>query len=614
MQLTPLMFLAVVAVGLALALTLPFQTTGNNGEIKFGTLSVRDVTTQTVNREIRPGDELELQYNVLSGEPGQYSVDWLWSVNGAGFEVLAEASTSNRLTFKVPETTFSDAVYFRVRDHAVPTDHVTSEVQQVLPVLTVTQGPGLQPGSTVFRNKTITMTIEVDAILPDLTAPEDFEITLSTSTDFSTGVKGFVTAVNGNQLSWVTDVTFSPAYYKLETTRLVGDGYPSELSFVSLPVIVQAPPTCEGPGPEALTLCSVFMRHPGGYIAPFAALQSVELVASFAGDLNDNAITWAYSTDGASYTNFSGVTGPTVQDVSDAVYTATLPDLVSKTFTVRATFTGGETASTNYDIGYLVSFPDLAKVYVNPPDPPLPNYIRTTVTTEPALDAAKVSNWQVTIANPDGSNTQSFPVDTYFISGNQVLVIWILSDQQVPFGGQSAVDLKLGFSFQVDADTVTVTEGTTTNFEKQNWVPHYDQMLNVAANAGPNESIFPTVGAFPNLLGSSTNTPQANWWRKLVSQDKYQICVYDGTQGPPWTYACFDNKWLNNPAIAGTIPYNQNPASFILTKSGTDLLITSDTTPSEMCGKVSSLGVYSYTFQDACDPATNGEPMKVNWF
>lgn len=614
MELSYIMFLALVTVGLVLALTLPFQTSENNGEIKFGTLSVRDVTTQTVNQEIRPGDVLILQYNVLSGEPGQYSVDWLWSVNGRGFEVLAEASTSNRLTFQVPETTFSDAVYFRVRDHNVPDDNVTSQVQQVLPVLTVIRGPGLQPDSTVFRNKTITMTIEVDAMLPDLTAPEDFEITLSASTDFTAGVKGFVTAVNGTELSWITDVTFSPAYYKLSTTRLVGDGYPSELSFVSLPVTVQSPPTCEGPGPEALTLCSVFMRHPGGYIAPFAALQSVELVASFAGDLNGNNITWAYSTDGAAYTDFSGVTGPTVQDISDAVYSVTLPDLVSKTFTVRATFTGGETGSTNYDIGYVVSFPDLAKVYVNPPDPPLPNYVATTVTTEPALDAAKVSNWQVTIANPDGSNTQAFPVETYYISGNQVLVVWVLSDQQIPFNGQSAVNLKLGFSFQVNADTVTVTEGKTTNFEKQNWVPHYDQMLNVAANAGNNASIFPTVGAFPDLLGSSTNTPSVNWWRKLVAPDKYQICVYDGTQGPPWTYACFDNKWLNNPAVAGTIPYNQNPASFILTKSGTDLLITSDTSPSQMCGKVSSLGVYSYTFEDACDPATSGDPMKVSWF
>lgn len=614
MRVSGVLFSAFVVITLTLTLTLCLAGETNQGVVKFGALTVRDRTSQTVNEQIRPGDELELQYNVLSGTPGVYTVDWLWSTNGQQYTVLTSNSTTNRYVFTVPDTTFSDTVYFRVRDHIAPSDYVTSEVQQVVPMLTVTRGPGIQTNSTVFRNRTVTMTIAVDATLPDLDAASDFAITFSASPDFANPVPGFVTAVNGSDISWITDVTFSPAYYKLSTTRLVADGYPNELSFVSLPVKVEPPPTCEGPGPEDLTLCSIFMQHPGGYIAPFAALQTVDLVASFAGNLSGNSITWAYSTDGVSYTNFAGVTGPTVEHTSDAVYVASLPDLVSKTFSLRATFTGGEKHSVDYDVGYLVSFPNLAQVYVNPPNPPLPHYIGTTVTTEPALNSGQVSNWQVTVAQPDGSNPQSFPVETYNISGNQVLVIWVLSDQQVPFVGQSSVSLKLGFSFQVNTDTVSVTEPQTTTFTKQNWVPHYDHMRNVASNAGSNQSIFPSVGAFPNLLGSSPATPQANWWRKLVSQDKYQICVYDGTQGPPWTYACFDNKWLNNNSIAGTLPYNQNPASFTLTKSGTDLLIKSDTTPEAMCGQVSSLGVYSYTFANTCDPATNGEQMKVNWF
>lgn len=615
MVVTQLVFFALVITCLVLALVLPFQSVQNYGEAKFGTLTVKDISTQTPTRQIRPGDQLELQYNVLNTSPGAFTVDWLWSVNDQGFQVIEANTTSNRLVFQIPDTTFSDQVYFQVRDANNNLDYVTSEVQQVVPVLHVTQGPGLQTGGTVFRNRTVTMTVEVDAILPDLNLAEDYTLVVSTSVDFSQFTPAFVTAVNGQDLSWVTDFQgTSPVYYKLETTRLVNDGFPFELSFISpFPMTIAAPPACEGPGPEALTLCSIFMRHPGGYVTPFAALQNVELVGSFAGDLDANTIVWAYSIDGTNFTDFSGVFGPTVQYTSDAVYTATLPDLVSTTFTLRATYTGGTAFSVPYDIGYLVSFPDLPKVYVNPPDPPIPNYVQTTVTTEPALNPAFVSNWNVTISNPDGSNLQSFPVDTFFISGNQVLVIWILSDQQVPFGGNTSVDLKLGFTFQVNTDTITITEAQTTNFKQQNWVPHYAQMKNVASNVGSNEFIFPTVGAFSNLLGSSTNTPALNWWRKQVATDQYQICVYDGTQGPPWIYACFDNKWLNNPLVAGTLPYNQNPASFTLTKSGIDTLITSNTQPSQMCGKFSSLQVYAYDFKDACDPADNSEPMTVRW-
>lgn len=506
----------------------------NQGNIKFGSLTVRDKATNHEEQSYTPGETVELQYGGENAHKTAVDYQIRTSEKGA-FVNIGTNQFGNVFNYVLPDDLFSTHVTFRVVDSAAPTDYVDSTVVQVTPVFQVSAGAGLQAGQAVYRIVGSSVVLELDANIRALTNVSDFAVDVSSSKDFEPREDAELLAYDAGaqSLAWRTQTSLSSVYYRVRTTSLVANGSPEELvSALPYPVEVKNPPTCQDTDPR---VCSVRMTSTRGTEGVFKSNENVLIVVTYFTTL-PAGLTFAESVDGTNFTPLS-LSDPSIDnDTLSATYAHTLGDFNTMDFQVRVVDGPDATTSIRYSVSPVFSMTGPFSYPVVPAEAPQQITTRTVV-TGPLDFTGYRGNWSVGYVDPGTGNPFMVRgVSDLAFSGNTATVFWSLDAenlQQQLGGGNVTVNLQLAFQLEGSSPTVQVVSPSPTEFQLKPFNPRAAPMFQF--NTDQKTSVQGEIG---NTLALNSTTTKDSYWFDGTSMVG-NICLYRGTESPPYDFACW---------------------------------------------------------------------------
>lgn len=398
------------------------SSSGGSGTTKFGDIKIVDTSTRAAGNNFAPGDKLQLSYIPSTTGFSGRSVWKLSTDGGKTFSVnISDPSYGNVVQWTIPANIFTNQAVFRVQDAQQAQDFVsTTTPLAIQPVFTLQTGPGLaHDGDVLYQNSAVHCTVLTDTGLTGL-SEKSFQVVLSKDPKFLQGVTqatvsavAIDTAQSTVTITWDEANLLSGVYYRVQTTTLVAQGYPYELSATSPRTVSVVPmAACDAQG-GAFALCQLNMVEVStGKGGNFTPNTEVHLLVAYKGTYQ-GPTAFSYTIDGGASQAWSATL---VSQTSQLLtYAAQLPDQATTKFVV--TVTSGSQTLTNPTPFNLVPFLVIQ----------LPSGSSTTYTvtqtcgsflTQSSTDvlfspAAYRPTWTVGHANTDGSQPSALiPVES----------------------------------------------------------------------------------------------------------------------------------------------------------------------------------------------------------
>lgn len=525
-----------LTVGLALGLGLYFalRPEDNEGSLKFGTLVVRNKTTNQQELKFTSGDQVELQYGGVNPHKTPVDFEIRTSKNGS-FAKIATDTYGNTFTYTLPVDLFSTDVTFRVVDTAVPSDFVDSAVVSVTPVFEVLEGAGLVPGQAVYRIFGASVTLELDEKIPALSTESDFAIDVSATKDFAQTEAAELESysVDTKVLKWRTGTTLDTVYYRVRTTSLISKGEPEELVFaLPNPIAVKSPPECSDTDPR---ICSIRMTTTSGTEGKFTSGESVVVLVTFFGTL-PTGLTFTETSDGTTFTPVALGT-PTVDgEKLTASYSHTLGNFSTTDYEIRVVDGVANTTSTKYSVlpTFTTKGPSLYNVI--PKEAPSVVAVKTVVQGHPNF-TGYLGTWSVGYVNPTTSDVVIVKdVMSRDVNVTSATVTWDLNSEDLASvlnGSTVMIDLQLVFQLSGTAGSLRATSATDTNFRLAPFNPRQAPLFQAGTDMKTS-----VQGELGSSLRLSTGTTKDTYW---FDGDGTQgnICLFTGTEQPPYSFQCW---------------------------------------------------------------------------
>lgn len=521
-------FVAVaLVVGVALGAYYGTRTS-NDGPSKFGALIVKDKATGQQLSQFLPGTEVRLQYQSPAGHRTAVRYE-IQETSSASFKTIGESQFGNFFDYTLSTSLFSTSVKFRVVDELQTRDFVDSNTLAVVPVFAVTAGAGLKSGQSIYRDATLSVTLELDTKLPAVNEKEDFAIDVDNSTVFGETEAAEILGFDATTkvLTWKTSTLLNQVYYRVRTTSLVTKGEPEELSY-TLPFEVQVK-TNKNCSPTDPVLCEIHMTNTSGAEGNFTAGEEVLLVVSFFGAL-PSGIAFSQSIDGATFLPIAPGT-PTVAGQL-ASYPFTLGNIDTTGYQVRATNDPNSVTSASYTVRPVFSFTAPQVYSVWPTGSPRQNLLTTTVAAKPGFTGYEsFSEWKVGYKNPTTQEVKIVKtVASATLSGENVEVTWSLDQADLSNLVSIETELFLEFQFQGSAGLAFGEAPTSTLFSKGPFVPEAAPIYQV----GTNNVVLVESDKLLNLGKPGSSVP--SFWLSADS-DEGKVYLFEGAQEPPFTFS-----------------------------------------------------------------------------
>lgn len=520
----------VLAVGILVALLVYFlrSSSSNNGTSKFGSISIKDTSTNVGGTNFAPGDNLQLQYSASTSGFSNRCVWTLSTDNGKTFpNSITDPTFGNTVQYTIPATIFTQTAVFKVADEKNPDDFVLSDVCTIDPNMTLLSGPGVtRSNDTIHVGVSVVSVVNIDTSLKGLSTTS-WVVKLTEDPNFKTGItnaslQSVSLGENKVTLTWTTSTEMKAAYYRVETTGLVGAGYPYELSATSPnPVAVVDSLTCKGITPPAdpsqFYICAYIITDASGTSGTLVPADVVTLSFSFVNAFpGSSAFSFTYSLDGGTAVPWTVTFASVLNGI--ATYTGQLPDQTATTFS--STVSGGSSQATtpNYAIQ-----PGFTILNLSPPVliPVYPAFVQIYQTTQMQMNPAAnltASQWQVGYADDTtGKNLKLFPIHSVTYSGSIATIMWNLTwDDGFPHPAQptpfdppppTQITKALVFSMQPNASQPLKVQQfvNPTTFNITNYINSFSPMV---STVDPTKSLavvnFSGVGYVYQFIPRST--------------------------------------------------------------------------------------------------------------
>ena len=546
-----------------LFVTLYFTVWNKPNSDKLGTISARD-SASGVNGPFYPGDTITLQY---SNSDITDSVIWDMSTDGGITYpiVITSDSTTNQVQFDIPGNIFTDKAVFRAS--LVSDSHVSSisKELEIIPRLSVTAGPGTKQGVVVFTGIIITSPIQMDdstSLQTALSFPSDFCVQTSTSpTDFTNAPFQKVISYRFGQLMWefVSVPPVDPlVYYRITTTSLVANHFPSEISYTSSHrvKVIDIPTSCAA-NTNAFTICVAYMIDENGGSGNFQSGDDVLLAIDIDGTFPGSA-SWTYTINGSGVqVPIITLSGPILStDKNTVSYTWKLPTNLVTNTREAANLLYLQVTSGNQTVASIGNFIEPSVVWDSPQrgsavdvfsaDKISQNYIITTVTLDSNITFSSISAINV------GISTAVTDAPTYFNSHvfiqnptdpKKIILYWSLSQTAInSVIAKTTTSANLIWFLQITCSLGTFTYNTGENgfvqFNFTDWYPgNTSQNLNILNEYNANFVIGPSTAS---VSGQTVDAVGPYWNRNCCSTN----CTEPITSGPcpnPTNGQCCNN-------------------------------------------------------------------------
>lgn len=516
----------------------------NHGTTKFGTLQVTDTTTNA-SGIVKPNDVLQLKFNPNPG--GGFSGLANWSVsldNGQNFSTLATDQAGNTYKYTVPDDICSDAMVFKVTDSKLTQDFVESDSYAVRPTLRITDGPGMQSGTTVYTSSSVVITLDYDDDL-DLNAVGDWRIDISSDSAFSSPVQQTASSFNATtkQLTWKPTQAATSVYMRVSTTSNIGSC--TNASFTITPYtfnVVNAIAACAG---NVFVVCSVIVTS-ASMIEQSSFLPEEQVLikvvyppGTYTGDGTDMVI--AYVVDNATPVTIS-VTGSNSASTSTFTYNWTIPEsMFTNSMQIKVTRGTATGLSTAYIVqpGIVIDTFGTTGVSVTTPNLPIFHTITTTVHVLP-VGYADFTTWLVGIGDANSASLYIPVISATYTSTTprQCNLVWVFTISQLGLQKVGDTVQKYIYFKATNANGSTIVRETEVcTFSYVNWVPTYAPFNGQVITTGTPISIAynpNTPTTIPCNVSTATPTNTEYWFPIDVNTatNETRICNYNPAQPP----------------------------------------------------------------------------------
>lgn len=361
----------------------------NEGKNKFGNIQLFNKNTGVSSTKFTNGDTLTIRYEHVENM-FQGNVQWLLSTdNGVTYNNIIPTveSSSNTVTYTIPDLIFSDGCIIKLLDVDNPKDYVLSNIFSVEPTFTFLSGVGvMNEGDHIFVNQQTNVYLILDSSLSILNRVTSWELKTSIDKDDwdSSVITQTINQVDTSaypdvKITWSSTTSQNNVFYKISTTSLVLQGYPYELSIISpysinifdsnpdpspnptiVPTITPSITPSIGPNTD-FKIFEVDVNHTNNTNSEDAFYVGEDVIVSFvytgSYDPKKNVTTGSYSIDdGQTYTEFPITFSAEFTDLGRAIGIFHSLPKASDNFTVKISVVDDDNktvSSTSLDIQVL---------------------------------------------------------------------------------------------------------------------------------------------------------------------------------------------------------------------------------------------------------------------